>query len=378
MMRKYEVLSRSLLFLSLIGLLGQTICWAQSDQKETDMQIDSRMRSEVIDSLVRGLDSLYIYPEIADKLGRMFRERQSRGEYNHVTSAIAFSEILTEQMVETAHDKHLEVWFRSKPFGVMPASPNAKAPGEPFVGAPLPTSAMQKRNFEFLELKWLEGNIGYLRVDGMSNPFLGGDTAAAAMNFLANTDALIIDLRWNGGGGDMGAVLASYLFNAYSPIHLNDLILRDADSTGERVEQSWTIRYLPGKRYVNKDVYILTSKDTLSAAEGFAYELQALKRAVVVGETTGGAGNFATSYRLSDHFMATISNGKTVNPFTGSGWEGTGVTPNMIVPIQKALEAAHVAALQGLIEKTKDAGESAELTALLERVKKEYSTRKQD
>ena len=153
-------------------------------------------------------------------------------------------------------------------------------------------------------------------------------------------------------------------------------IWRDADSTRDRVEQSWTLRYVPGKRYVDKEVYVLTSKDTLSAAEGFAYELQALKRVVVVGEKTGGAGNLARSYRLSDHFMATISNGRTVDPVTGLGWEGTGVTPQISVPMQDALKTAHLTALQRLVEKTQDPEELRELRTTLERVRQDYSREK--
>ena len=127
-----------------------------------------------------------------------------------------------------------------------------------------------------------------------------GTLAANGGKYLANTDALIIDLRQNGGGSPaMVALLCSYLF-AGERKHLNDLAWRVPE--GERIDQWWTVPHVAGKRYADKDVYILTSKRTFSAAEEFTYNLQALQRATVVGETTGGGAHPGGVQPINDHF----------------------------------------------------------------------------
>ena len=163
--------------------------------------------------------------------------------------------------------------------------------------------------------------------------------AAGAMAFLANTDALIIDLRENQGGGtSMFAFLASYFFNG--PVHLGDLSWRLAGTRDYNVTQTWTMPYVQGQRYVEKDVYILTSQRTFSVAEAFTDALQSLKRATVVGETTAGGANGGGPYRIGDHFFASIPQGRFVNPVTKTNWEGKGIAPDIDVPEKDALSKA--------------------------------------
>jgi C-terminal processing protease CtpA/Prc len=175
---------------------------------------------------------------------------------------------------------------------------------------------------------------------------LAGDTAAAAMNFLTNTDALIIDIRANGGGApSMVALVSSYLFGG-EPVHLNDLYFRPEDTT----HQWWTLPHVPGKRYQDKPVYVLTSKRTFSAAEEFAYNLKSLKRATIVGETTGGGAHPGGMHRLNEHFLVFVPSGRAINPLTKSNWEGTGVAPDLPVAAAQALKTAHLAALKKVAE----------------------------
>ncbi len=123
-------------------------------------------------------------------------------------------------------------------------------------------------NFGFKEARILDGNIGVsLNLSRFYDPGKGGETAAAAMNFFSNTDALIIDLRQNDGGrGDMVQLVSSYFFEA-DPIMIADVYSREDDSH----RQDWTLPYLPGRRMADKPLYVLTGPATFSAAESLAY-----------------------------------------------------------------------------------------------------------
>jgi C-terminal processing protease CtpA/Prc len=162
------------------------------------------------------------------------------------------------------------------------------------------------------------------------------ETVAAAMTFLANTDALVIDLRRNGGGRPQTvALLSSYLFDA--PVLLNSLYWREWD----RTDDFWTSATVKGRRYgKDKPVFVLTSARTFSAAEEFAYNLKNLERATIVGETTGGGANPGGMRRLSEDFTMFVPMGRAINPVTKTNWEGTGVAPDVAVASENALQAA--------------------------------------
>jgi C-terminal processing protease CtpA/Prc len=104
-------------------------------------------------------------------------------------------------------------------------------------------------------------------------------------------------------------LLCSYLLPATAerPIHLYDFSAPSED----RLEQHWTLPHVPSARYLDRPVYLLTSQHTISAPELFAYTLQALQRAVVVGETTAGAANRIGKYQINEHFSVVIPIGHT-------------------------------------------------------------------
>lgn len=203
------------------------------------------------------------------------------------------------------------------------------------------TLAAARQNFGFAKVERSAGNIGYMDVRNFPPVAVAADTAAAAFSFLANTDALIVDVRNNSGGQPgMVAFVSSYLFTA--PTHLNDLYNR---LTGE-TRQSWTLPYVPGKRFTGKDVYVLTSPRTFSAGEEFAYTLKHLKRATVIGENTEGGAHLVTPRRITDHFTMAVPVGRPINPVTKSNWEATGVEPDVRVSSADALTIAHLRALE--------------------------------
>jgi C-terminal processing protease CtpA/Prc len=204
-------------------------------------------------------------------------------------------------------------------------------------------------------------------VDVFVDPDLGGDTAAAAMNFISNTHALIIDLRnCNGGFPEMVAFFSTYFFEG-APVHLSDIYERPTNQT----QQFWTLPFVPGKRYAGKDVYILTSKRTASGCEEFAYDLQQLKRAVVIGEITAGAANPGGTVRINEHFQVFIPTGRAINPISKTNWEGVGVKPDVEVSQEQALKAAQIAALKKLIETGTDEGWKGRWKTLVESLQKQ-------
>ena len=146
-----------------------------------------------------------------------------------------------------------------------------------------------------------------------------GPTAIAAMGFLANSDVLIFDLRDNTGDDPgMVSLITSYLFER--PTHLSDNFDRSTNTT----RQSWSLSYVPGKRFPTLPVYVLTSSRTFSGAEEFSYDLQSLKRATIVGEATGGGAHLIRPQRLDDRFFVDMPFARAINPVTKTGWEGTG------------------------------------------------------
>ena len=200
-------------------------------------------------------------------------------------------------------------------------------------------------NHGFERAERLEGNIGYLEVRSfMSGAAAAEPTIAGAMAFLADTDALIVDVRRNGGGNpETVALLSSYLFDQRT--HLNDLYWRERG----RTDEFWTRDAVKGRRYgQRKPVYVLTSARTFSGAEEFANNLKALERATIVGETTGGGAHPGGTQRVGAHFALWVPTGRAINPITKTNWEGTGVVPDVAVPADQALEKAKELARKAL------------------------------
>ena len=330
------------------------------DKKQPDLTINAAMRSEVIEGVIEKLNAYYVFPEVAKEMEKAIRTRLEGKEYGSITSAAFLCEALTEHLREISHDKHLRVTYSHEPWPMPEDEARARdfSPISIARGGLRPSSKERERcnriarlrNSGFEKVERLGGNIGYLDFRGFMPPEFAAETAIGAMGFLANTSALIIDLRHNGGGyPDMVAFMCSYFFDA-EPVHLNDFYHRPSD----RTDQSWTLPYIPGKRYVDKELYLLTSQGTFSGAEEFAYNLKNLKRATLIGETTGGGGHTTNGYQINEHFEVAVPDGYPINPITGTNWEGTGVTPDIEVPADLALETAHLTALEKLLQTNTD------------------------
>jgi len=295
---------------------------------DMNMKIDAATRARVIDGVVANLNEFYVYPESAKKMEEALRERQKKGAYDAVADGEKFATMLTDDLQQVSHDKHLHVMFSPE---VLPKGEPKRTPDDE---ARMRTE-LERDNCAFEKVERLPSNIGYLKFNAFLDPVICGPTAMAAMNFLGNVDAIIFDLRANGGGDPkMIAFISTYLFG--EPTHLNDLYNRKEDST----TQYWTMPYVPGKRLTGKPVFVLTSKRTFSGAEEFSYNLKNLKRATIIGETTGGGAHPVSGHRVDDHFMVGVPFAKAVNPISKTNWEGTGVEPDVKVPAGEALDVA--------------------------------------
>jgi C-terminal processing protease CtpA/Prc len=183
------------------------------------------------------------------------------------------------------------------------------------------------------------------------------------MNFLANTDALIVDVRRNGGGDPLiVAAVCSYLMPP------NTLINKFYWRPQSRWDEFRTKR-VTGKYYgTTRPVYVLTSDGTFSGAEEFAYDVQTQKRGEVVGDTTGGGAHPGGMRRVTDKFGVWVPAGRAVNPVTGKNWEGTGVIPDVPVAADQALRTAHLRALKRILAGEKDPEMRSRLQQVVEEV----------
>ena len=307
---------------------------------DLDFKVDAATRARVIDGAILNLNEFYVSPETAKKMGEAVRTRQKKGEYDSVNDGDSFAKMLTDNFQEVSHDKHLHVNFSPARIPERPAGPpDAEAVARY-------RRDMERMNCGFDKVEILPGNVGYLKFDMFADPEICGPTAVAAMNFLANVDAIIFDLRENGGGDPkMIALVSTYLFSG--PTHLNDLWERKSDATS----QYWTLPYVPGKLLDQKPAYVLTSKQTFSGAEEFSYNLKNLKRATIVGETTGGGAHPVSGHRLDDRFMIGVPFAKAINPISKTNWEGTGVEPDVKVNAADALATAQKLVVEKLASK---------------------------
>jgi Peptidase family S41/N-terminal domain of Peptidase_S41 in eukaryotic IRBP len=355
---------------------------------------------EIVTTAMSLLRTNYVFPEVAEQAATAIEARLAAGEYDNLDE-ITLTELLTRQLQDITGDKHLRLRLGGgprpggpgpgpsgpRPGGPEPGGPGpggpgpggpgpgGPGPGGPGPGGPGPGGpereprpvpgraepgepddrggrrpGMRKMgqlgNYGIRRVERLDGNVGYLDVRSVAMPADAGPAITAAMELVAGTYALIIDLRHNGGGSPEGVVFwCSYLLTE-RPTHLNDIFHAD---TGE-TRQFWSLPYVPGTRYVDRPVYVLTSSHTFSGGEDFCYTLQALGRAELIGETTGGGAHPTRPFPISQAVHIGIPFARSINPITGTNWQGTGVVPDVAVPEDEAYDVAYAKALRHVLD----------------------------
>jgi hypothetical protein len=287
--------------------------------------LDADERHRVIGAVVANLRQHYVDPEVAQNVAEALLAHEKKGDDNAATDGAVFARLLTRQMRDVSHDMHLDMIYSREP---LPDLSVGQSPEE----LAHYRKALEEDNCRFKKVEILANNIGYLKLNAFPDPAICQTTAKAAMASLNGVDAIIFDLRDNRGGEpEMVALMAAYLFDRpeywYNP----------RENT---TQNSWTRSPVPGNKLGDKPVFVLTSAKTFSGAEQFCYDLKMLKRATLVGETTGGAAHAGVFHRIDDHFGIGIPETRPINPFGKADWAETGVEPDVKVAAADALETA--------------------------------------
>ncbi|GAA1398672.1 S41 family peptidase [Catellatospora coxensis] len=296
----------------------------------------------------------YVFPERAVPAAADVRRRLTEGEYDGLDEA-SLADALTLRLAEHCADKHLRVRVRDARLHttVDPAEADA-----------VYREHLRVTNHGIARVERLDGNVGCIELRGVTAAGLGGRAIAAAMELVSQTEALILDLRRNRGGSPDGAIFWTSYFFPDGETHLNSI----ESGAGSSLRQYWSVAYLPGERYLDRPVYVLTSDFTFSAGEELSYNLQSQARATLIGETTRGGAHPTERFPITPTLEITVPVARSINPITGTNWEGTGVIPDIPVPAAQAFPHAYRLALDHVLSTTTSPAtrdEATTATALL-------------
>jgi C-terminal processing protease CtpA/Prc len=294
-------------------------------------------KATVLAEISEKIKQNYIDEKVFKSVDSLFQSEGASENFNSLNEKV-FAENLTQKLRNVTKDKHFFVKYLENytPEKKINEKENDK----------LNNFHNSLENFGFEKAERLAGNIGYINYKGFAEPNSSEKALESAMNFVANTNSLIIDLREN-GGGDNGMLL---LFCSYFFKNKTDLYTTYFRNSGKTVKNN-TQSKVSGKKYLNKSIYFLTSSKTFSAGEAFAYFLQERKLATVIGEKTCGAANPVDSFFIQNKYMLLIPDGKIASTISGKNWNHIGVVPDQNVNVESALKTAYVLALKSILNK---------------------------
>ncbi len=288
-------------------------------------KFDEVARAEVVQTVAERLAEGYVDEEMGNAIADGLRAALAEGRLLGELPSAAADE-LTLELRRLSADLHLRVEYtRGAPTSTFVGRPEPPPRAEPM---PNPPSGIASHRV-------LQGNVGYIEMAHFGGSESSADEIDAVMSALNGVDALILDLRWSRGGGAFAVrYISTYLFD--EPVHLASRVVRGDPTLAER----WTFDSVPGPRMAAAPVLVLTSRATISAAESFAFGLRNVGRARLVGERTAGGGHFGNLVDVGHGFQMFLPWAKTVHPKTGEGWEAEGLTPDVEVPVEEALDVA--------------------------------------
>lgn len=319
-------------------------------------------KKEIIEKLNAILSERYVFEETASKIIKTLKSNLEAGKYQTQKEAQSFAGAINKDMAELTSDKHLMLEYNP---GF--ASELQDKIDNPEKYEKERSAQLERNNYGFREMKITPENIGYLRFNSFPDLKYSQGTIEASMEFLKNTDVLIIDLTSNGGGRpETVQLMCSYFFDS------NPRLLNSLKSKSEKKDY-YTLKDINGKRMTKQPVFILVGSNTFSAAEEFAYNMQTQKRAVLIGETTGGGANDNVFLPLPKGFVVSVSISQAINPITNTNWEGVGVKPDIEVSQNKAHTTAVIEASKKLLEKNKNPEEISYLKWKIENLQTELN-----
>jgi hypothetical protein len=343
----FRTTTRRIAVLFFVLALAGALAFGQAPQAPAPA-VDAAKKQAIVDEISTLLDKNYIFPETAKKVEEALRAKLKDGEFDKAANASSFARAVSAVILDASKDRHMGFAYdpeRAEDLRRL----MGRSEEEARKVRERQLLEAERENFGFRKVEQLPGNVGYIDFRAFESPDQAGATAVAAMNFLAYCDAIIVDLRQNGGGDPAQIqLISSYFFT--DPAHLNDLYFRAAD----RTDNFWTLPYVPGPKPVGADLYILTSSRTFSGAEEFTYNMKNLKRATVIGETTGGGAHPTRPMIVQTDYILRVPYARAINPVSKTNWEGTGVAPDIAVPAADALDRAYVLAVEKLAAKAPD------------------------
>jgi tetratricopeptide (TPR) repeat protein len=320
MMRLFIRIYTRLLFVIMLSVVVQA--------QNIEISLTNEEISAFVDSASQMLIDKYVFEDVGQQVADYIRNRQAEGIYRDMTDPDKFTSMITADMQSISRDKHMRVRLRR-------TASDASFSRNPLWNFFEQNERRHEENCGFQRVEILENNIGYVDFRYFAAPDVAAEKVEAAMNFLNYSDALIFDMRKNGGGDPrLIQLVCSYLFS--EKVHLNSLYWRQ----GHQTVEYWTLDELNGKRMPDVPVFVLTSNNTFSGAEEFTYNLKTRNRATIIGETTRGGANPGGVFPITEHLNIFIPTGRAINPVTGTNWEGTGVEPDIIVPADQAYDVA--------------------------------------
>ena len=320
--------------------------------------LTAAMRRAVVDTLGARLRRHYVDADTGVLIANRIHDRFAAGAYDTITSPGRFAEALTVDLRGVNGDRHLNVTYNPSSPGARPGPDGLQMPAvlpQPVLptGAPPTTpgaNAARRTNYGLARIDILPGNVGYLDIRGFSGAQMVIPAIKSALEYLQGTDAIIFDLRRNGGGSPFSVNIIISHFTTGDTVPSLTVKNRSGNQTFTR----YTFANVPGPRRPTVPLYVLTSGATASAGEDFTFVLKNMKRATIVGGTTAGAGHNNATLDIGEGFAASVSFTRVVDPKTGAEWERVGVSPDVPVEPARALDVAHALALKTIAEKETD------------------------